>query len=55
MAEQDQEKSGPAIGKKGRSGKQRESERARLADQLIAAEQEERRRISLFLHDGPVQ
>lgn len=32
-----------------------ETERARLADQLIAAEQEERRRISLFLHDGPVQ
>jgi len=32
-----------------------EAERARLADQLIAAEQEERRRISLFLHDGPVQ
>ena len=32
-----------------------EVERARLADQLIAAEQEERRRISLFLHDGPVQ
>jgi signal transduction histidine kinase len=31
------------------------SERARLTDQLIAAEQEERRRISLFLHDGPVQ
>ncbi len=30
-------------------------ERARLADQLIAAEQEERRRISLHLHDGPVQ
>jgi len=32
-----------------------EVERARLADQLIAAEQEERRRISLYLHDGPVQ
>jgi signal transduction histidine kinase len=40
-----------------RSGERRRSEveRARLADQLIAAEQEERRRISLFLHDGPVQ
>jgi signal transduction histidine kinase len=46
--EQDQER---------RSGERRgkEAERARLADQLIAAEQEERRRISLFLHDGPVQ
>jgi two-component system sensor histidine kinase UhpB len=40
-----------------RAGERRkeEAERARLADQLIAAEQEERRRISLFLHDGPVQ
>jgi len=33
----------------------REGERARLSDQLITAEQEERRRIALFLHDGPVQ
>jgi signal transduction histidine kinase len=33
----------------------REAERARLSDQLISAEQEERRRLALFLHDGPVQ
>ncbi len=33
----------------------REAERARLSDQLITAEQEERRRLALFLHDGPVQ
>src|SRR5437868_10754550 len=26
-----------------------------LADRLIAAEQDERRRLALFLHDGPVQ
>jgi signal transduction histidine kinase len=32
-----------------------DAERARLSDQLIAAEQEERRRIALFLHDVPVQ
>jgi signal transduction histidine kinase len=32
-----------------------ELEQQRIADQLIAAEQEERRRIALFLHDGPVQ
>jgi signal transduction histidine kinase len=32
-----------------------ESEHARLSDQLITAEQEERRRLALFLHDGPVQ
>lgn len=33
----------------------REAERARLAEQLITAEQDERRRLSLFLHDGPLQ
>jgi signal transduction histidine kinase len=33
----------------------RETERARLSDQLLTAEQEERRRLALFLHDGPVQ
>jgi signal transduction histidine kinase len=33
----------------------REAERAKLSDQLIIAEQEERRRLALFLHDGPVQ
>jgi signal transduction histidine kinase len=34
---------------------EREAERARLSDQLIAAEQDERRRLALFLHDVPVQ
>jgi signal transduction histidine kinase len=33
----------------------RETERARLSDQLVTAEQDERRRLALFLHDGPVQ
>src|SRR3954465_11384163 len=33
--------------------KVREAERARLSDQLLIAEQEERRRPPLFLHDGP--
>lgn len=33
----------------------REAERAQLSDQLIIAEQEERRRLALFLHDGAVQ
>lgn len=33
----------------------REEERARLADRIITAEQDERRRLALFLHDGPVQ
>jgi len=36
-------------------GQVREAERARLSAQLITAEQEERRRLALFLHDGPVQ
>lgn len=31
------------------------AERARLTEQLITAEQDERRRLALFLHDGPVQ
>ena len=30
-------------------------ERDELTDQILAAEQDERRRIALFLHDGPVQ
>jgi len=30
-------------------------ERARLSERLITAEQDERRRLALFLHDGPVQ
>ena len=57
MAGANQAAGGSPRGKKQRVGTKRESERerARLADQLIAAEQEERRRISLFLHDGPVQ
>jgi signal transduction histidine kinase len=33
----------------------RETERARLSDQLISAEQEERRRLANELHDGAVQ
>jgi signal transduction histidine kinase len=32
-----------------------DADAARLADQLISAEQEERRRLALALHDGPVQ
>jgi signal transduction histidine kinase len=31
------------------------AEQVRLADELVTAEQEERRRLALFLHDGPVQ
>jgi signal transduction histidine kinase len=38
-----------------REAAERERERQRLADQLITAEQDERRRLALFLHDGPVQ
>ncbi len=34
---------------------EKEAERARLSDHLITAEQDERRRLALFLHDVPVQ
>ena len=33
----------------------REAERARLSDQLVTAEQDERRRLALFLHDTSLQ
>ena len=32
-----------------------EAERARLSERIITAEADERRRLALFLHDGPVQ
>jgi len=35
--------------------REREAERARMTDLVVTAEQEERRRLALFLHDGPVQ
>jgi signal transduction histidine kinase len=35
--------------------REREGERARLTERLITAEQDERRRLSIFLHDGPLQ
>ncbi len=34
---------------------EREDERTRLTERLITAEQDERRRLSIFLHDGPLQ
>ncbi len=38
-----------------REAHEREAERARLTERLITAEQDERRRLSIFLHDGPLQ
>jgi len=34
--------------------RERETERERLTDQLVMAEQDERRRLSVWLHDGPL-
>jgi two-component system NarL family sensor kinase len=34
---------------------ERDEERTRLTERLITAEQDERRRLSIFLHDGPLQ
>jgi len=38
-----------------REAQGRETERARLSEQLVSAEQDERRRLALSLHEGPVQ
>jgi two-component system NarL family sensor kinase len=38
-----------------REAQGRDAERQRLSAQIITAEQDERRRLSLFLHDGPLQ
>jgi signal transduction histidine kinase len=35
--------------------REREAERGRLTEQVITAEQDERRRLSVILHDGPLQ
>lgn len=44
-----------ALARAAREAREREAERALLAGQLVTAEQDERRRLALFLHDGPVQ
>jgi signal transduction histidine kinase len=45
----------PFVERRRSDRRQEERERQRLFEQLVAAEQDERRRIALFLHDGPVQ
>jgi signal transduction histidine kinase len=47
--------SGPPVERRQRERRRDERERIRLFEQLIAAEQDERRRLALFLHDGAVQ
>jgi signal transduction histidine kinase len=49
-----EERSRPVERRRGER-RQEERERIRLFEQLIAAEQDERRRLALFLHDGAVQ
>jgi two-component system NarL family sensor kinase len=43
------------MGRLMQEARDREAERSFLADQLVTAEQDERRRLSLALHDGPLQ
>lgn len=46
---------GDAVERRQGERRREERERIRLFEQLIAAEQDERRRLALFLHDGAVQ
>lgn len=45
----------PHLERRHRERRRDERERIRLFEQLVAAEQDERRRLALFLHDGAVQ
>lgn len=44
-----------AVSRQARAAEEREGERAWLSAQLVTAEQDERRRLALALHDGPLQ
>jgi two-component system NarL family sensor kinase len=46
---------GPEFERRQGERRREERDRVRLFEQLIAAEQDERRRLALFLHDGAVQ
>src|SRR5215210_4601121 len=46
---------GGFVERRGADRRKDERERQRSFEALVAAEQDERRRIALFLHDGPVQ
>jgi signal transduction histidine kinase len=49
------EEGSPPVERRRGERRREERERIRLFEQLIAAEQDERRRLALFLHDGAVQ
>ena len=56
MTEDEEPPTPPAQGERRQGERRREErDRVRLFEQLIAAEQDERRRLALFLHDGAVQ
>ncbi len=44
-----------AVAREAGAAREREAERAWLSTQLVTAEQDERRRLALALHDGPLQ
>jgi signal transduction histidine kinase len=49
------DENGPPVERRRGERRRDDRERIRLFEQLIAAEQDERRRLALFLHDGAVQ
>ncbi|MEZ5099100.1 MAG: histidine kinase [Thermoleophilia bacterium] len=55
LAREERRRVAALTGRLEREAADRDAERALLTERLITAEQDERRRLALFLHDGPLQ